>query len=111
MKGNRALFDYKGKVYVYLGLITDMSGSLTNWQYNPFEWGVAYPQALAKTDDFNKWSYSIHNVRKFFGVPDDEKIIRIVLVFRSESCMDSCRVQKNADGSDMFIPVTDLHNP
>jgi hypothetical protein len=31
----------------------------------------------------NRWRYPIRNVRKFFGVPDDERIKSLAVLFRS----------------------------
>ena len=109
-KGDRGLYNYKGSVYVHIGVITDLSATPTAWRYGKFVWGSQVPQALAKPTGKNKWNYSIQNIRKFLEVPDDEKILQIAIVFRS-GCIDSCYILKNKDGSDMFIPVDNIDKP
>ena len=106
-QGNRGLYGYKGKVYAYIGVVTDLSGNLTNWQHAPFEWGTKDPLALASPVGENKWVYSIHNIRKFFDVPGSEKILRIAILFKAGETKDTKQVLRNKDGTDMFIPVVD----
>jgi hypothetical protein len=106
-KGNRGLYNYKGDVYVHIAVITDLSATPLTWRYQKFVWGSKVPQALAKPAGENKWNYSIQNIRKFFEVPEDERILQVAIIFRSE-CIDSCHVLKNKDGTDIFIPVNNL---
>lgn len=110
-KGNRGLYNYRGDVYVHIGIVTDLSGSPTGWLYPKFTWGSAVAAAKMHPAGENKWSYSIHNIRNFFDVPDDEKIMKIAILFRSGNCRDSCYALRNEDGTDMFIPVNDVHVP
>ena len=106
-RGNHGLYHFKGPVYVHIGAVTDMGANPGVWQYSKFFWGTHLPEALAKPVGENKWSYSIHNIRKFFDVPDDEKILKIAILFRSE-CKDTCLALRNRDGSDIFIPVKNI---
>jgi len=105
-KGNKALMGYAGPVYVHLGLITDSSGFPTDWRYVKFKWGSTEKAAEGTPQGKNKWSYKIHNMRNFFGVPGNEKIIQLAILFRSGNCIDTfCKVLRNADKSDVLIPV------
>ena len=110
-KGNRGLYNYKDSVYVHVGLVTDLNGSATTWQYLKFTWGSSVASAKAHGAGENKWSYSIHNIRNFFDVPSDERILKVAILFRSGNCQDSCYALRNEDGSDIFIPVNDVHFP
>src|SRR5688572_1385235 len=105
-KGNQALLGFAGNVYVHVGVITNLSTGPTNWRYSKFTWGSTEAAALANSVGTNKWSYTINNVRTFFGVPAGENILRIAILFRAGSCTD-CLAQRNADQSDMYVPVYD----
>lgn len=103
-KGNQGLNGYTPvtDVYVHIGVITNLSTSPTNWRYAPFTWGTTPPAAQATSLGNNKWQYSITNIRNFFGVPAGEAILKIAILFRNGS---GSAVQRNADGSDMYVPV------
>jgi len=105
-KGNQGLLGFAGNVYVHVGVITNLSAGPTNWRYSKFIWGSTEAAALATSAGTNKWSYTINNIRAFFGVPAGENILRIAILFRAGSCTD-CLAQRNADLSDMYVPVYD----
>lgn len=103
-KGNQGLLGYTpvSDVYVHVGVITNLSTGPTNWRYAPFTWGTTTPAAQATSLGGNKWSYTINNIRSFFGVPAGETILRIAILFRNGS---GSIAQRNGDGSDMYVPV------
>jgi hypothetical protein len=104
--GNKGLMNIKEPVYVHLGLITDSSLSDKHWRYIKFKWGSTEMEALATSTDNNSWSYTIPNIRTFFGVSEREKIFSLAVLFRSGNCIDTnCIVLRNLDKSDIFIPV------
>ena len=105
------LLNYRGDVFVHIGVVTDLSGSATGWLYPKFTWGSSVAAAKMHPAGENRWSFSIHNIRRYFEVPDDEKIMKIAVLFRSGNCRDSCYALRNEDGSDLFIPVNDVHVP
>src|SRR5678815_4053475 len=105
-KGNQGLLGYAGNVYVHVGVITNLSTGPTNWLFSKFTWGSTEAAALATPAGTNKWAYTINNIRTFFGVPAGETILRIAILFRAGSCTD-CLAQRNADQSDMYVPVYD----
>jgi 1,4-alpha-glucan branching enzyme len=114
-KGNQGLLNYMPTtdVYVHIGVITNFSTSPTNWRYVR-NFGVpdnqvfttAISQLNAIFISSNKWKYTIvGGLRSFFGITDaTEHIQRIAILFRSGN---GSKVQRNADGSDMYIPVYD----
>jgi len=106
-KGNQGLMGFSGNVYVHVGVITNLSTGPTNWRYSKFTWGSTEAAALATPAGTNKWSYTINNIRTFFGVPAGETIQKIAILFRSGNCSSDCSAQRNADGSDMYVPVYD----
>lgn len=109
-KGNQGLLNYTptSDVYIHTGVITSSSTSATNWRYvrdfgvaNPFSTPITQLQANYLGN--NKWQYTISgDIRSFYGVPAGEQILKIALLFRSGN---GSRVQRNSDGSDMYIPI------
>jgi glycosidase len=106
-KGNQGLMGFSGNVYVHVGVITNLSTGPTNWRYSKFTWGSTEAAALATPAGTNKWSYTINNIRNFFAVPAGETIQKIAILFRNGNCSSDCLAQRNADGSDMYVPVYD----
>lgn len=103
-KGNQGLLGFTGDVYVHIGVITNLSTNSGNWLYAPFAWGSTNAAAKATADGTNKWKFTINNIRSFFGVPAGETIKQIAILFRDGA---GDKVQRNTDGSDMYIPVYD----
>ncbi len=107
-KGNQGLLNYSqtNDVYVHIGLITNFSTDSTKWQHAPFTWGTTNAQAHCPSLGNNKWQYIIAGgLRTFFGVTDpNEHIQKIAILFRNGS---GSQAQRNANQSDMFIPVYD----
>src|SRR5687767_15058 len=105
-KGNQGLLNHTPltDVYVHIGVITTSSTSPTNWRYSKFTWGTTPPEANAPADGVNKWAFTINgNLRTYFGITDpNEKILKIAILFRSGT---GAKAQRNADGSDMYVPV------
>jgi len=109
-KGNQGLFNYAptSDVYVHTGVITSSSSSSSDWKYSKFTWGTTTAPAQATYIGGNKWQFTISNPRTFFnspsGVPGAETIRKIAILFRNGN---GNSVQRNADGSDMYIPIYD----
>ena len=105
-KGNQGLLNYSpvSDVYVHVGVITSLSAGASDWKYVKFTWGTTPATAQATSLGSNKWKYTITNIRSFFGVPAGETIQKIAILFRSGS---GTVVQRNTDGSDMYVPVYD----
>ena len=103
-KGNQGLFNYAttSDVYVHVGVITNLSNGAGGWRYVKFTWATTDPAAKAISLGNNKYQYTINNIRSFFGVPAGETIQKIAILFRNGA---GTVVQRNADGSDMYIPV------
>lgn len=107
-KGNQGLLNYTptNDVYVHIGVITNKSSSASDWKYVKFTWGTTTAQAQCAYISANKWSYTISgSLRSFFGITDPtETIQKIAILFRNGT---GSKVQRNSDGSDMYIPVYD----
>jgi len=106
-KGNQALLNYSGNVYIHVGVITSASTGSSDWKYVKFTWGSTEAAAQASPAGTNKWSYTINNIRSFFGVPGSETIKKIAILFRSGGCNTNCIVQRNTNQGDMYVPVYD----
>ncbi len=106
--GNQGLLNYTPTtdVYVHIGVITNKSANSSDWKYVPFTWATTPAAANAVYLGSNKWSYTITGgLRTFFGISDvTEHILKIAILFRSGN---GNTVQRNADGSDMYVPVYD----
>ena len=108
-KGNRGLRNYStpSDVYVHIGAITTLSTSGTDWKYVRFSsFTTPNPQAQATSLGSDRWRFTINGgLRSFFGITNaSERILRIAILFRSGN---GSVVQRNADGSDMYVPVYD----
>lgn len=107
-RGNLGLMNYTpvNDVYVHTGVITNLSTSPTNWRYVKFNQNFNLPNAQLQASSLggNKWKFDIANIRNYYGVPSGETILKIAILFRNG---DGTRVQRNADGSDMYVPVYD----
>lgn len=103
-KGNKGLLGFAGNVYVHIGAITNLSTSPSNWLHAPFTWGSVETAALATTAGTNKWSFTVANPRSFFGLAAGEELRSIAVLFRTGNCTN-CQAQRNADGSDMYVPI------
>lgn len=103
--GNKGLLNYTTTdVYVHIGVITNKSSNSGDWKYVKSTWGSTDASFRASSLGNNKWSFTISGgIRSYFGISDPtETILKIAILFRSG---DGSKVQRNADGSDMFIPV------
>ena len=105
-KGNQGLFNYSPgtDVYVHTGVITNLSSSTTDWRYVKFNQNFNLPNAQLQATSLggNKWRFDITNIRAYYGVPAGETILKIAILFRNGA---GSVVQRNTDGSDMYIPI------
>jgi 1,4-alpha-glucan branching enzyme len=104
-KGNQGLFNYANTndVYVHLGVNTNLSTGPTDWKYVKFpNFNAPTPAAQATSLGNNRYSYTITNIRSFFGVPAGETINKVNVIFRNGN---GSLKNVNSDGSDMYIPV------
>ncbi len=105
-KGNQGLFFYTPTtdVYVHIGVITSLSTSSSDWKYSKFIWATTPVAAQATSLGGSKWSFTITGgLRNFFtGIAPGETIQKIAILFRNGA---GTKVQRNTDGTDMYIPV------
>ena len=107
-KGNQGLLNYTPTtdVYVHIGVITNLSSGPSDWKHVLFTWGTTNPAAQCTYLGSNKWKYTINgSLRTFFNITDaNEHILKIAILFRNGT---GSQVQRNVDGSDMYVPVYD----
>lgn len=108
-KGNQGLLGFSGTVYVHVGLVTSLSSNAGDWKYVLYTWASTTAAAQATPAGTNKWSYTINNIRTFFGVTNGSETIKaIAILFRDAA---GNRVQRNTDVSvfngNMYVPVYD----
>jgi 1,4-alpha-glucan branching enzyme len=103
--GNQGLLTAGGSgVYAYMGLITSSSTSSSDWRYVPDScvWGTPHANVAATYLGNNQYAFTIPGVRSYFGVPAGEVIYKVAILFWGNS---GAIAQRNADGSDMFVPI------
>jgi len=103
-KGNKGLFNNPtpNDVYVHIGVI--LGNNPTPWDSVKFTWGTSNPLAKTTYLGNNRYQYIINNIRNFFNVPAGVRIKKVALLFRDAA---GNAVQRNSDGSDMFIEIYD----
>jgi len=103
--GNKGLLNATpSNVYVHTGVITNLSTSPTSWRYVKFNQNFNQPNPSLQATSLgnNRWQFTITDIRNFYGVPAGEQIQKITILFRNGA---GTQVQRNADGSDMYIQV------
>jgi 1,4-alpha-glucan branching enzyme len=108
-KGTAGLKGNTEDWYAHIGVLTDKSVSGSDWKYVKTPWpnGSNLAQAntpankLTKTGD-DKATLTIDDIRLYFGVPSNEKILKICLVFRNPS---GSKEGKDTGGKDIFVDV------
>ena len=112
-KGNKGLDFYTPNtdVYIHTGVITNLSTNSSDWKYVKYNqnFNVANPLLNATyvgSFPVSKWRFTISGgIRAFYGITNPaETIQKIAILFRNGN---GSRVQRNADGSDMYIPISD----
>jgi glycosidase len=103
--GNQGLLSAGGTgVYAYMGLITDSSSNSGDWRYVPAAcvWGSPNAAVAATYLGNNQYSFTIPNIRSYFGVPAAEIIYKVAILFWGDN---GNIAQRNADASNMYVPV------
>ncbi len=100
-KGNKALENYTGDVYLHTGVITNKSLNSHSWKNVVGNWGKA--DQHVKMQRIGKNRYAFHFViRNFYQLHKDEVVQQLTFVLRNTN---GSRVAKDANGQDFLIPV------
>jgi len=100
-KGNGELEGHAGDVYAHIGVITSSSGNASDWKYVKTDWGENTSATRMVRTAAETYELKL-KPREYFAVPSQEQIVKIALVIRNA---DGSKVARNADGSDMFVPI------
>lgn len=103
-KGNGALANYSGDVFIHTGVITNLSVSPSDWKHVTTTWGSTDPAYKMTSLGNNLYSFYIPNIMSYYGVSGTETIEQLAMVFRNG---DGSIVGRDADGSDIFYDVWD----
>jgi len=102
-EGNGGLAGYNGDVYAHTGVITSQSTSGSDWKYVKSGWGQNTPETKLTRMDNDLYALTITpNIRDYYGVPQNETILQMAFVFRSE---DTQLTGRESDGGDIFVAV------
>ncbi len=105
-EGTGGLAGYTGDVYAHTGVITDQSTASNDWRYVKTNWGVNTPDTKMTRIAVDEYKITIYNIRKYYGVPAGEKILKMAFVFRSVQQPDKSYLQgKDTGGADIFVDV------
>lgn len=100
-KGNQALKNYNGEVYLHAGVITNKSLDSHSWKNVVGNWGKADPHVHMQR--VGKNLYAFHFViQKFYNLHKDEVVQQLTFVFRNTN---GSKVAKDKNGQDFLIPV------
>ncbi len=102
-QGNMGL-NGSGQVYMHTGIITDLAVSQADWQYQKALWDSGDDSTIAMTNIGGNKHQITFQIKDFYrlGSNSDERLM--AMVFRNE---DGSQVGKNADGTDIYIPIFD----
>jgi glycosidase len=109
-KGNMGLKDYTGtsRIYAHTGVITDQSTSGSDWKHVIANWGVFTSKARLVKVSANVYTLTISpSIREFYGVPADEKILKLAFVFRDTVGDPNTATGRDVGGSDIFYNVSE----
>lgn len=101
-QGDGGLAGYTGDVYAHTGVITDKSTHSTDWRYVVADWHVNVPKAKLTPLGNDRWQLTIGEIRRYYGVPASEKVLKLAFVFRSA---DRSRTGRDVNGADIFLPL------
>ncbi len=107
-EGTGGLAGYTGDVYAHTGVLTEASGSSSDWKYVKTDWGQNTPETrLTRLDDDYYKLDITPSIRDYYGVPEGETITHLAFVFRSaEPYSGSTYYEGKADGGkDIFVEV------
>jgi oligosaccharide 4-alpha-D-glucosyltransferase len=99
--GNAELAGYSGDVYAYTGVITEDSNDNRDWQHVRNNWHEINPNTLMTALGNDRYEISF-NIRDFYEIQADEKLLKLAFLFHNE---DYSLVGRTAEGGDIFITV------
>jgi glycosidase len=106
-QGDGGLAGFTGDIYAHTGLITEFSGSGSDWKYVKADWGVNIPDCKMTKIGTDLYELEITpDIIDYYGAPGTEKILQMAFVFRSATQVGGQWVTgRMDDGGDIFIDV------
>ena len=102
-KGTAGLSGFTGDIYAHTGVITENSGSSSDWKYVKTNWGQNTPETKLTRVSGDIYTLTISpSIRQYYNVPDGEQILKMAFVFRSA---DATKEGKGDGGSDIFVDL------
>ncbi len=102
-KGNKALMG-QSIAYAHTGVITNLSSSATAWRHVQGNWGTDDAKVKMTKIGNDLFAITYNSIKTFYNVPSSETVLKLAFVFRNQS---GSIVGREADGSDIFIEVSD----
>lgn len=99
-QGNMDLMGANTTVYAHTGVVLDGPNS-TNWQNVQGTWGTDDNKVKMTSIGNNRYFMKFH-IPVFYGLSPGDVVYRLSFVFRN---VDGSLVGRNADGSDIFVPI------
>ncbi len=99
--GNGELAGYNGSVYMHTGVITTHSTYSGDWKYVVTNWCENSEETKMVSLGNNRYQAQ-YNIRELYGIPDNETVLQMAFVFRSEDCN---LVGRSDEGGDIFYNV------
>ncbi len=100
-QGNGALNNFNDSVFIHTGVINNFSGKSSNWRFIKTLW--AFPDSTVHIPRIAPNTYRItFRPTVFYGMSNNERVRALAMVFRNRA---GTQVGKNADNSDIFIPI------
>ncbi len=104
--GNGGLAGYNDTVYAHTGVITSESSNSHDWKHVKTEWGENTPETRMTLIDSNLYELYIPNIRQYYGVDDNEEVLKLAFVFRSKEPVNGGFLEgKTAAPDDIFTTV------
>jgi 1,4-alpha-glucan branching enzyme len=99
-QGNAALTGVN-PVYIHTGVITSKSVNDADWQYKKTPFAAPDSTVLMQSLGNNLFRIKF-KIRNWYGFSQNEKVVALAMVFRNFA---GTQIGKNADGTDIFIPI------
>ena len=105
-QGDQGLMNYSGTdVYAHTGVITNLSTGPSDWKYVKTAWNENTEANHMTKVGTNLWKLAIGYPHQYYGVPQNEKILKLAFVFRNS---DGSVTGRDVGGADIFY---DLYEP
>jgi hypothetical protein len=106
-QGSGGLAGYMDDVYAHTGVITQYSSGGSDWKYVKTNWGQNTPDTKLTRIGQDLYTLQITpDIRNYYGVPANEKILQMAFVFRSGVQVGGSWLEgKTETGGDIFIDV------